>query len=95
MANVSDMSRDQANNYLRTLGEEAHPRWTALEIKFRIGELTETELDRQKGIGALLRKLQSDPKSDTKGLSGIFCVLHFAVEGHRALVVPGWLSLGK
>ena len=60
MANVSDMSTDQARNYLRTLGEEAHSSWTCLEIKFRIGELTETELDRQQGVGAFLRKLQTD-----------------------------------
>ena len=44
MANVTDMSRDQAKNYLRTLGEEAFPGWTALEVKFRIGEKTETEI---------------------------------------------------
>ena len=53
------MSKAQARTYLRALGEEAHPRWTSLEIKFRIGELTETGLDRQEGIGALLRKLPS------------------------------------
>ena len=67
MANVSNMSKEQARNHLRTLGEEAHPRWTSLEIKFRIGELTGTELDRQKGIGALLRKLQSTPEREVKG----------------------------
>ena len=60
MTNVLDMSRDQATKYLRTLGEEVHESWTCLEIKFRIGELTETELDRQQGVGAFLRKLRTD-----------------------------------
>ena len=63
MANVTDMSRDQAKNFLRTLGEEAHPSWTALEIKFRIGEITETELDRNLGIGSLLRKRPASSES--------------------------------
>ena len=51
-----DMPRDQAKNYLRTLGEEAFPGWTALEVKFRVGENAETELDRAQGISSLLRK---------------------------------------
>ena len=67
MANVTDMSKDQAKNFLRTRGEEAHPSWTALEIKFRIGEITETELDRLRGIGSLLRKRPASSESDQKG----------------------------
>ena len=67
MANVTDMSRDQAKNFLRTLGEETCPSWTALEVKFRIGEKTETELDRAQGIGSLLRKRPASSTSDQKG----------------------------
>ena len=44
MVNVTDMSRDQAKNYLRTLGEEAFPEWTALEIKCR-QETVRADLD--------------------------------------------------
>ena len=67
MANVTDMSRDQANNFLRTLGEEACPAWTASEVKFRIGEKTETELDRAVGIGSLLRKRPASSTSSQIG----------------------------
>ena len=67
MANVTDMSRDQAKNFLRTLGEETCPSWTALEVKFRIGEKTETELDRAQGIGSLLRKRPASSTSDQGG----------------------------
>ena len=67
MANVTDMSRDQAKNFLRTLGEEACPAWTALEVKFRVGEKTETELDRAQGIGSLLRKRPASSASSQGG----------------------------
>ena len=63
MANVSDMSEDQARNYLRTLGEEAFPTWTALEIKFRIGEKAETELDRAQSSRSLVKKRPANPSS--------------------------------
>ena len=43
MVNLAAMSKDQAKNYLRTLGEEAHPKWTPLEIKSRIKELAERD----------------------------------------------------
>ena len=49
MVNVSAMSKEQARDHLRTLGEEAHPKWTSLEIKSRIKELVER--DHQKGLG--------------------------------------------
>ena len=67
MANVTDMSKEQAKNFIRTLGEDAHPTWTALEIKLRIGEVTETELDRQQGIGSLLRKRPASSGQEEKG----------------------------
>ena len=63
MANVTDMSKDQAKNYLRTLGEEAFPTWTALEIKFRIGEKAETELDRAQSSRSLVKKRPANPSS--------------------------------
>ena len=67
MANVTDMSRDQAKNFLRNPGRGGVPSWTALEVKFRIGEKTETELDRAQGIGSLLRKRPASSTSDQKG----------------------------
>ena len=51
MVNVSAMSKEQARNYLQTLGEEAHPKWTSLEIKSRIKELMER--DQRKGLGGV------------------------------------------
>ena len=67
MANVTDMSRDQAKNYLRTLGEEAFPGWTALEVKFRVGEKAETELDRAQSISSLVRKRPASSSSEPMG----------------------------
>ena len=63
MVNVTDMSRDQAKNYLRTLGEEAFPGWTALEIQFRLGEKAETELDRAQSSRSLVKKRPANPSS--------------------------------
>ena len=59
---VSDMSKEQAREYLRILGEEAHPRWTSLEIKFRIGELEEIEFARPKNLGLMVRRILETPE---------------------------------
>ena len=64
---VSNMSREQAINYLRILGEEAHPSWTSLEIKFRIGELEEVEFGRPKQFGLVLRRLLEAPEIPEPG----------------------------
>ena len=62
-----DMPRDQAKNYLRTLGEEAFPGWTALEVKFRVGEKAETELDRAQSISSFVRKRPASSSSEPMG----------------------------
>ena len=64
---VSNMSRDQAVRYFRTLGVEAQPQWSSLEIKFRIGELEETELGRPKNLGLVLRRLLETPEIPEPG----------------------------
>ena len=64
---VSNMSRDQAINYLRILGEEAQPHWSSLEIKFRIGELEEMEFGKPKNLGLVLRRLLETPEIPEPG----------------------------
>ena len=77
MVNLAAMSKEQAKNHLRTLGEEARPKWTSLEIKSRIKELAER--DQQKGLGVNSNSTKSEmeqkcrekgmtvTKNDTKG----------------------------
>ena len=69
MVNISAMSRDQAKEYLRSLGEEAHPKWTSVEIKSRIKELLER--DRLPGLGVNSNSLKSEiqKKCEEKGLT--------------------------
>ena len=64
---VSDMSKEQAIGYLRTLGEEAQIGWSCLEIKFRIGELEERELGKPKELGLVLRRIQETPEIPEPG----------------------------
>ena len=71
------MSKDQAKEHLRTLGEEAHPKWTSLELKSRIKELTERDQQTCLGVNSNSSRAEMEQmcrergmtvtKNDTKG----------------------------
>ena len=69
MVNFSAMSKEQAKEHLRTLGEEAHPKWTSLEIKSRIKELTERDQQKGLGVNSNSTKAEIEQKCREKGLT--------------------------
>ena len=56
MVNVAALTKQEAIDHLRRLGEEPHPKWSSIEIKSRIRELAEAEEKRPLGVNSNSKK---------------------------------------
>ena len=67
MKNMSSQTKEELKATLRALGEEAHPRWTSLEIRSRIQELKPVKMSTA-SITADSKKSEMVQECEKRGL---------------------------
>ena len=68
-AHIDAMSKEQAKNYLRLCGKEAHPKWTSRKIKSRINDHLESDQRTGPGVSDNSTTAGLDQKGKEKGLT--------------------------